>query len=581
MGLTESLLHFPANQAMNQEINPAHSPEKRWIKVASFLLLLIPSLAFSLEFTSPILDRLNVPEMGHWYDRLRSTPSAGPNALNLGLLEYHLSENYCGSQQIHQCQQMRDRALERCGQWERERFAEFNGENTTRALYLCALVSLEKKTRSLGVSFFEEEDRWQQWLSRARQAHLPRDEKWLVEGQINAKLPEYQRSTRAVVGLASLVRARVDLVSPRYWLGLTYLHQGKLDLARELFLQAETDSRAEQLLGEGLWEELPEELDGLFAGWGLGAFYNDALGLGVRFDVYDDRLGDEKRSAGVSMGVGTAPSVQFRGQYFDEVALAPFQMGASVDYQFRNRNVYGLGIESLDTVLGGYQGHGGSVQWQVSREKAFYFFGVGWRLSGFNLSSGDPAYLTLPVSDLMSGLASGPAVSMGFNNQDSLHDPRRGFHWRVSAFFPSRGMGSERTFSHWKFDFDSVFMIEKLRLRARVNHHHLTGVVPFFEYPSLGEGVRGIRPDRFRDRNHLAVNIESRLPVWGPLHLGLGALAGTTSSEWDKLLTRPVRLGGVFFLDIFDRRYRKQYSSVDFSVFAGEFFLSVNSRTEF
>jgi hypothetical protein len=86
-----------------------------------------------------------------------------------------------------------------------------------------------------------------------------------------------------------------------------------------------------------------------------------------------------------------------------------------------------------------------------------------------------------------------------------------------------------------------------------------TGEPPFFDLAKLGGPnlFRGSYEGRFRDRQRIVAQAESRIPLWGPLRLAVFGSAGQVMRSWDDL--RPGDLhfaggaGGRFVLSRADR----------------------------
>jgi len=175
----------------------------------------------------------------------------------------------------------------------------------------------------------------------------------------------------------------------------------------------------------------------------------------------------------------------------------------------------------------------------------------------------------LEEAGLGGGRTSGLGPVFEWDGRDNLFYPTRGF-WAQAIFAVYRGaLGSEFDYESYILDLRRYIPLgqrEVLALHAYASERR--GQVPAFDLNPLGEVLRGVDPERYRDRAIAVAQVEYRFPLVGRFRGAIFAAAGEVAPKLSRLDRRGLHTtGGLGFRFVIDER---DQTAVRFDIGIGE-----------
>ena len=179
------------------------------------------------------------------------------------------------------------------------------------------------------------------------------------------------------------------------------------------------------------------------------------------------------------------------------------------------------------------------------------------------------------------GLTSGLGLVVSYDSRNNIYYPENGAFYELASIFFNANLGSDYSYSKTSIDLRRFHKIaDKQVLGFQLVYNFITGSPPFYDVPPLGGEVimRGYFTGRFRDRHHLAAQLEYRIRVWWKFGLigfmGFGDVASGFSKFRIKNLKYSYGAGLRFRFD--DEELLDLRADVGFGKNTSGFYFSLN-----
>jgi len=421
-------------------------------------------------------------------------------------------------------------------------------------------------------------------LSRARGFKTNPLHQLYAEGRIYAHLPPGggQNFGKSLIALEMLRRMDPRPSSPSFWLGRVYQLQGNRDKARENYVRARaftpSDRRTAYFFdGEDFVDE-PTALDGLRYGWTPQLIASPGRGFGASVVLFDDRLWDTRRSGELGLSGATRGNFAASLSLVDGELLNAVGLELSGDFYLGNEDFFGVGPATTPAMRQSLE-----VQKSHAQLSARVFliphlsFALGWRVMQAQLREGFVGALP----DAAGITVSGAIGEIRYDDRDSRRRARHGYVALLRGFFPTRDLGSPRTFEVWESELQGNWALGlRHEFGIRATGRLTRGEVPFAAYSRLSS-IPGVREGRLFDRAVVAVSPEYGMRITGPLRGSVFAVAATAADDLTSLGKSTWRLGGGGALTYFFTPYRAPFARLEVAYFGDEFIYQVAGGVSF
>ncbi len=545
-----------------------------------------PAVA-SVTFTSAIFDKADLLELESEYVRL--TADGSPSAtteLNILFFAWFLSDWHQVTQNIHRAKQYLVSATTRCDRFEEDFYQGFRDpKEKSRACLVCSVIY------AMGIGNvllpLNRVSRIKQNLEFVGRNLVDPEDKYFAQGILFAMLPPGfgQHYGKSLVALETLRRLKPELLSIQFWIARIHLVRGNLRKASELFESVwkarPSDIRIAHFWKDGRLLNVQRHSDGLGFGIRPQLFLNSATGLGASLQVFDDRLFDGERAGSLSLWISSRKNLGIKSTLLDWALIDEFTLETRAQYLMAEEDFYGLGIESKvdDRVLLKLE----RILFQVGFFRSIldsFYIRLGWILNTFRLKeSGGGVFLASNIIDRDRSTDMGPFAELGWDTRDSKRDPYEGGNVFLRGYFPTDGLGSERTFESWEAH-SSYFVSPAYRhvLGIHLGFALVSASAPFARLHGLSEAVavRGVRNGRFREHHALGTTLDYRGRMWGSISLiTFGSLGRVAPSG--QLLDTPFKFGVGGGLQFQFSQDRSQIGRVELGLFDGEFNAAIST----
>ena len=130
------------------------------------------------------------------------------------------------------------------------------------------------------------------------------------------------------------------------------------------------------------------------------------------------------------------------------------------------------------------------------------------------------------------GITSGLGIVVSYDSRNNIYYPESGGLYEIASIFFSKNLGSDYSYTKTSIDLRRFHNIaDEQVLGFQFLYNFINGSAPFYDVPPLGGEVimRGYFTGRYRDRHHIAAQLEYRIRVWWKFGLigfvGLGDVA--------------------------------------------------------
>lgn len=447
------------------------------------------------------------------------------------------------------------------------------------AAFTCALIANEQLGRVIQFAQAGYASRIHAYMSIGNEAKGQNVDRLYAEGRLYYRLPSSLggRVGKSLLAWQFLKRMLPTASSVDFWLGHVHLKRGDEEKARKSFevALARKDPRALAYFGESHFVRNPDHVDGL--SWGLrpALFLSPVAGFGGALRYYDDRLWDSKRRGAFSVLGSTQGSYGVGLFVADNETISQSEISLALDFGVYNHEFYGLGMQTAFSDRSQLKTQ--QFSGRLSFVRSFWdyvFLEIGWLFEAHNVKSVQgTSFQSATLTDKTQSFGTGPYGRLGYDDRDSRVDPRRGFLAQVEAQFPTRGLGSQRSFERWSAGGEG-----HLPLGSSHGLHFQLGVqwvradAPYGWYPRLnGRWVLpGVRRDRFQEKAVSLASAEYRYRLLDSFSLGGFLTAGRVAETPGGLFNFPYHLGAGLALAVHPSDLYSPAVRLEFGVFGRE-----------
>lgn len=462
-----------------------------------------------------------------------------------------------------------------CVGWRMSHYESLTGPLTARAASVCALAGAERTAQGLP---------WMHYFSAKRLASDTQNillgeaddaERLHVTGRLRSALsPVFGQDFRnSLMSWRVLERSAPTAPGTDYWLGLTLERQGNLPLAREAMERAAKLSPSDPRAVLHLKRSEPRSFDALGYGWAPLFGASPARGIGAGLRVWDDRLGDRRRSGTAAVMASTRGNVGGELELAESEWIAPLRLVGRFSASHRVRDYFGLGMASVYGARSDFR----TTSWDIDAvlsapvwENLELAAGVTRR----NFAS-DP----LP-GGLVGKSMQGIVVEASWDSRDRAVAPRQGFFGRLRQ--------------EWLFTEPGDVLITRTRLQGaahiRINLRNTLhvnaallatdGTVPFNALSDLGDtDMPGIREYRLLESQAAALWTTYRYQLLPWLRVGAYASLGAVAVDLAGLPSAS-RWGAGLELQFLSERSPRFAPLWTLGIFNGEWLFQGGIRSE-
>ncbi|MBI4405120.1 MAG: hypothetical protein HY537_13240 [Deltaproteobacteria bacterium] len=524
-------------------------------KCILFCFLLSVVCNGSFHFYSPLFERLEISELLDEHRKLRAA-SDSDRQLDFLLVRYFLAHAYSLAGKIHHEAEILSELTEACNRLDNTSFNVWTERsNKASAALVCSVTYARASERAPIHAKIKLARNAIKTLELAKEWNADPIDRMIAEATVYAHLPPFagQNFGRSLLALHAIRRLRPDLSSIIFLLGYTYQLQGNLTAAevfyKEVLTRNPTDPRARNFFREGHFVKLQERTDGIDFGWSPSLFVSPSSGFGARLHLFDDRLFDNDSQGEISVQAGTRGNAKASGTLSTSEWAADLVLRAKAAIRYGIEDFYGLGISTSQSQRFELTG----TRWDavLGARRSFlknFFFELGWEAHKASLQKveggGEPIPLLFERWD---AFHSGAYAELGFDNRNHAVAPTQGSKVSVKGYFPTEGLGSDRTFQRWDLHLEHALLIDiRNSLQVRLLASSVSDNVPLSSLPGLSGELRtpGMRELRFVDNHSLVFGGVYRLRAWRPVTLFAFSSIARVASTAASLFSTPVILVG-------------------------------------
>lgn len=163
----------------------------------------------------------------------------------------------------------------------------------------------------------------------------------------------------------------------------------------------------------------------------------------------------------------------------------------------------------------------------------------------------NPYLLSGDLAGSEGGISSGLGMLWVWDNRDHIFYPTRGGYHQARAIFYMKTMGSDFDFNRYQIDLRQYLPLSAKSVLALQGFGSIVrGEAPFYELSTLGGAgiMRGYYQGRYRDRTHLAGQVEYRTELWRRFGLVGFAALGDVSDKLSGFRMAEAKFAGGFGL---------------------------------
>lgn len=539
--------------------------------ILAFALFCFSTSVLAFDPFAPAFESLNLSAI---QSQATSYPENSPERR---VLELFLAEAYWFHQKIHSANETYRKIAEGC------QILESPHADTS---LVCAIAIANTVAHTASWKRAEKIAQIDSFINLAKSQNASQESFLFARAKISGLLPPAQGQDYGLSLLTweMLKRLRPDAGSIDFWLGRIHQLVGNESNAIEHFNRAlnraTPDERTRLFFGKNGFKRVPWHLDGLSYGIAPALFISPAEGFGGGVSAFDDRMYDKRRSVAASAFVTTESIFGIKTKYADEELFADSRVGVGFEYRHGLEQFYGFGIGAPASALQKLTID--RLYFGLNFEKQFWnycLFSLGWNFHNWKAK--------IPVAGVVDPektFHSGPSVTLAFDNRDSRINPWRGTLVSVEGYFPTTGLGSDRSFERWKIDLAQyVFLSRKHQLGLRASTLSLKKDVPYGAIPKLSGSIDfpGVRLGRYQERNIFGGVLQYHWHLWQPASLVLFGLAGNVAPLWGDLFKSSMKFGGGGAIEFHFNNNRSKQLRVELASFNRETVLSALAAAQF
>lgn len=510
-------------------------------------LSLFASPAFSLPFVHPHHDKLDRDAL---VARARACDGAAAShdCAQAALFLHELSSL---EGRPHEAARWLELSLGPCEGFEAGRVDGLEGPDKARALFTCAMARAEAARSGNPLTALRQSGRSLAALIEAERHGPEPDDRLYAEGWVYARLPPAfgRRTAKAILSL-EMLRRRQPASAADFRLARVHVDRGDETQAEAAYARAQErgDRRAALWLGEAGFSRDPTRGTKLSYGVAPALTVSPTSGLLFALTGYDDRAFDTRRSARLSLFGATKGDLGAALEAEDGQTLPEVSLGISLHWARRVEDFYGIGPGAAASAYQAVRWERAGLDFGVTREILPRFsFTLGWRAAYAFAQEGRAALDASLALDAARSFHTGPFATLALDTRDRLSLPRRGTAARISGYFPSKGLGSERNFQAIDLSFEQHFawgLRHALSFRAGLSARD--GEVPLPVYAKIGQDIRlpGTRLSRFQDRAAAGAAAEWRWELGTSVSVAAFGLAATVAPTVGRLADGAWSAGG-------------------------------------
>jgi|GEM_PF-162741 len=191
---------------------------------------------------------------------------------------------------------------------------------------------------------------------------------------------------------------------------------------------------------------------------------------------------------------------------------------ADIYYAYELGKYYGIGNSTPEIDSADYKSNSFGVNVEVqAKGLVLDFLQIGVIYDYYNCQMDDkmsnPYLKDSALLGVKGGKVGGIGVGWTMDYRDNISFPSFGGLYKLQGILYGKALGSNFSFTRYKFDIRQYFMPIKEHIIACQLYSELTtGSPPFFDLPLMGGSylMRGVYEGRFRDRNYFAGQVEYR-----------------------------------------------------------------------
>lgn len=537
--------------------------------------------AFSQSFTDPLYESLNSTALRVEYQRLTAIENPSPSeTLNKLQTGFFLAEALGFAEAIHEKSTVLEKLEATCTEQLAVKFTFFKEVNErAAAAFTCALIANEQLGRVIQFSQAGYASRIHAYMAIGNEAKGENVDRLYAEGRLYYRLPASLggRAGKSLLAWQFLKRLSPAASSVDFWLGHAHLKRGDEKKARKSFEAAlgRKDPRALAYFGDAHFARNPDHLDGL--SWGLrpALFLSPVAGFGGVLHYHDDRLWDTKRSGVFSVMGSTQGSYGIGFLVTDKQSFERSEINFGMDFGVYNHEFYGLGMQTAFSDRSQLKTQQFSGRLSFTRSFWDYLFlEVGWLFEAHNVRSVQgTSFQSANLTDKTQSFGTGPYGRFAYDDRDSRVEPRRGFLAQVEAQFPTRGLGSQRSFERWSVGGEGHVPLGLLHgLHFQLGAQWLRGDAPYGWYPRLNGrwSLPGVRRDRFQEKAVALASAEYRYRLLEAFSLAGFLTAGRVADTPGGLFSFPYHVGAGLALAVHPSDLYSPSVRLEFGVFGRE-----------
>ncbi len=266
------------------------------------------------------------------------------------------------------------------------------------------------------------------------------------------------------------------------------------------------------------------------------------------------------RPSKISVSAYYSTKKQYRISFSPQIYFArnKFLLSANLDYGYYVDKFWGVGNDTPDIEEENYASRAWGAEVSLQLPPGVDF--IPHTKTGFIYDFLDntiedkranPYLLSGSLTGSEGGISSGLGMLWVWDNRDHIFYPTRGGYHQARAIFYMKAIGSEFDFNRYLIDLRQYLPLSSKSVLALQGFgSFVRGNPPFYELSTLGGAgiMRGYYQGRYRDRAHLAGQVEYRTDLWWRFGLAGFAALGDVSDKLHDFRIDEAKFAGGFGL---------------------------------